>query len=199
MTAWFLAPSLVKLRDEINTAFPGRDKSSDGAVGDTSHAARKSSHNPLWTAPGNWSGVVRAIDVDSNGKPGERTPLVAAVLDAAIGDPRTWYVIWNRQIWSVTHDWKPRPYDGDNPHDHHVHVSVLETVAAWSDTSPWLKEADDMFSDEDRAMLTRIDARLGNLQRLEKIRAELERETDAKRHQQLLTELSKVRADLDAS
>lgn len=137
MTSWFLAPSLVGLRDEINRRWPGRDKSSDGAVGDTSHAARKSSHNPLWSAPGKWSGVVRAIDVDSNGRPGVRTPIVDALLGATIGDPRVWYVIWNRTIWSRTTDWKPKPYTGSNPHDHHVHVSLMETTKAWADTSVW--------------------------------------------------------------
>lgn len=137
MTNWFLAPSLVALRNEMNARYPKRDKASDGAVGDTSHAARKSSHNPLWSAPGKWSGVVRAIDVDNNGRPGERTKVVADMLAAAIGDPRVWYVIWNQQIWSRTYGWKPRPYGGANPHDKHVHVSLLEEQHAWADTSPW--------------------------------------------------------------
>ena len=137
MSSWFLAPSLVKLRDEINAKWSNRDKSSDGAVGDTSHAARKSSHNPLWSAPGKWSGVVRAVDIDSNGKTGERTPLVDAVLGATIGDPRVWYVIWNRQIWSRTTNWKPKPYTGSNPHDHHVHVSLVEKSSAWGNTAAW--------------------------------------------------------------
>lgn len=138
MADWFLAPSLDQLRREINAKWPYRDKSSDGTVGDTSHAARKSSHNPLWSAPGKWSGVVRGLDIDSNGKPGKRTPIVDAVLEAAIGDHRVWYVIWNRQIWSRTTNWKPKPYTGSNPHDHHVHVSLIEEERAWGDTSPWL-------------------------------------------------------------
>lgn len=137
---WFLAPSLVALRDEINRRWPGRDKASDGSVGDTSHAARVSSHNPLWSAPGKWSGVVRAIDVDSNGSPGARTPIVNAVLDAAIGDHRVWYVIWNRTIWSRTYNWAPQPYNGEDPHDKHVHVSLQETIDAWSDTERWLDQ-----------------------------------------------------------
>lgn len=137
--SWFLAPSLVALRDEVNARWPNRDKSSDGAVGDTRHSAIKSSHNPLWSAPGKWSGVVRAVDIDGNGKVGERTPLVAAILDATIGDPRVWYVIWNRQIWSRTTDWKPKPYSGLNAHDKHVHVSLVEEQSAWADTSRWLE------------------------------------------------------------
>src|SRR5690606_29069239 len=58
--SYYLAPSLVKLRDLINQNWPNRDKSSDGWIGDPSHQARKSDHNPDYSA----GGVVRAIDVD---------------------------------------------------------------------------------------------------------------------------------------
>ena len=135
---YFLAPSLVEFRDEIDKTWPNRDKASDGWIGDPSHAARVSSHNPLWSAPAPWTGVVRAIDVDNNGAPGEVTPLVQAVLKAAIGDPRVWYVIYNRKIYSRTYDWRALYYSGDNPHDHHIHISLRETVTAWSDKSGWL-------------------------------------------------------------
>jgi hypothetical protein len=62
--------------------------------------------------------------VDSNGEPTEVTPLVTQLLGATIGDPRVWYVIFNRKIYSRTHGWQPRVYLGTNPHDHHVHVSA---------------------------------------------------------------------------
>ncbi|WP_051486252.1 hypothetical protein [Nocardioides sp. J54] len=138
--SYFLAPSLVALRDEVNARWPKRDKASDGWIGDTSHAARKSSHNPLWSAPGKWSGVVRAIDVDNNGKPGEETALVKALLEATIGDHRVWYVIWNGHIWSRTYGWAKRRYYGSNPHDKHVHVSIEENADAWADTTRWLDD-----------------------------------------------------------
>jgi hypothetical protein len=140
MPDFFLAPSLVVFRAEINAEWPDRDKSSDGWIGDPSHAARVSSHNPLWGAPGKWSGVVRAIDVDNDGHLNEYTPLVQSVMHAAIGDPRVWYVIYSRKIYSRTYGWTPHYYDGDNPHDHHVHISLRETIEAWSDTSPWLHD-----------------------------------------------------------
>lgn len=134
MASYFLAPSLDELRTEINNKYPKRDKSSDGWIGDTSHAARPSDHNPDWSA----GGLVRAIDVDNNGAVGELTPLVKDVLAAAIGDPRVWYVIWNRKIYSRTYGWKPRAYTGTNPHDHHVHISILHTAAAAASRVPWL-------------------------------------------------------------
>lgn len=120
MSDYFLAPALVEFRDEINEQFPNRDKSSDGWIGDASHQARSSDHNPDWDD----DGIVRAIDIDNNGAPGERTPLVNAVLKAAIGDPRVWYVIYNRKIYSRTYGWAARAYTGSNPHDHHIHVSL---------------------------------------------------------------------------
>lgn len=132
--SWYLVPSLVALREGVNAKYPGRDKASDGAVGDTSHQARKSSHNPDYRYPG---GPVRAVDIDSNGSPGVATPLVRDILKAAIGDPRVWYVIWNRTIWSRTYGWQARRYTGSNPHDKHVHVSVLESPSLWTVTRDW--------------------------------------------------------------
>jgi hypothetical protein len=140
MATYFLAPSLVELRNEINQKYANRDKSSDGWIGDASHAARPSDHNPDWGATGSLYGIVRAIDIDSNGDPGVKTPLVDDVLKAAIGDDRVWYVIWNRKIYSRTYGWRPRDYTGSNPHDHHVHVSIMHTARAAFDTSQWLKK-----------------------------------------------------------
>lgn len=130
--SYYLVPSLVQLRTEVNTLFPHRDKSSDGWIGDTSHAARVSSHNPDW----GHGGAVRAIDVDvDDGDPGR--DLVAQLLRATIGDPRIWYVISNRVIYSRTYGWAPRSYTGTDPHTGHVHISVTENPALWTDTSRW--------------------------------------------------------------
>lgn len=131
MADWYLAPSLVALRIEINRLWPNRDRTSDGSIGDASHAARKSDHNPDWDA----GGVVRAIDVDKDGID------VQALLDATIGDQRVWYVIWDRHIYSRTYNWAKRPYDGENPHTKHVHISINHTKAAETDTSLWFTRA----------------------------------------------------------
>jgi hypothetical protein len=47
------------------------------------------------------------------------------------------YVIWNHQIWgayAANDGW--RPYDGDNPHTNHVHIS-LSWAGARGETSFW--------------------------------------------------------------
>lgn len=139
---YFLAPALQALRAEVDRAFPNRDRTSDGWIGDASHAARVSDHNPCWSCGGRSNGIVRAIDVDSDGAPGQVTPVVAAVLRAAIGDPRVWYVIFNGKIYSRTYGWSPRVYTGSNPHAHHVHVSLngangIPGDPGNFDTRPW--------------------------------------------------------------
>jgi hypothetical protein len=136
--AYFLAPSLVAFRNEINAKWPNRDKSSDGWIGDPSHAARVSSHNPLWSAPGKWSGVVRAIDVDVDDRDAG-TNLREEVIKAAKFDPRVWYIISSGVIYSRTNGFAARRYLGSNGHYAHVHISLRETVEAWSDTSKWFK------------------------------------------------------------
>lgn len=114
---FYLAKSLDDLRSETNTKWPARDKGSDGWVGDTSHAARVSDHNPDYKS----GGVVRAIDVDKDGIN------VDTFLNAVIYDPRVSYVIWNRRIWGGTR-W--RAYEGANAHTKHIHVSIKHTDAA---------------------------------------------------------------------
>lgn len=108
-----LAASLVNLRSEINARWPHRDKRSDGWIGDAAHQQRQSDHNP------DSHGIVHAIDVDRDGI----DPMV--VVNACLRDDwPTTYVIFNRTIWSATHEFKPRPYTGDNPHTDHIHVSI---------------------------------------------------------------------------
>lgn len=129
--AWYLADSLVALGEEINRRWPHRDTSSDGAVGDTSHQARKSDHNPDWDD----DGQIRAIDIDVNGID------VAELLEETLKEPRLAYIIYNRRIASATQDgtpWNWEPYDGDNPHTGHVHFSIKHTRSAETNTSRWL-------------------------------------------------------------
>jgi hypothetical protein len=53
-------------------------------------------------------------------------------------DPRILYVISNRKInSSVKSPWQWRAYNRSNPHDHHVHVSVVSDRSLYDDTRPW--------------------------------------------------------------
>lgn len=126
-------PSLQHLRAELNAVAPNRDKSSDGSVGDTSHSARPSGHNPDETGnpedhDADRVDEVRARDFDVNlNEPGLTMEMVAQHLVEGCRAGRiTWmkYIIFNRRIWSAGGGWVTRSYTGPNPHDKHLHVSA---------------------------------------------------------------------------
>lgn len=129
MAKWQLSLAAERLRKEINTLYPKRDKKSDGAVGDTAHRTpgRISDHNP------DANGWVRAIDIDEdlNGRDGSNPDLADRLVDRIISiaksDKRIKYVIFEGRIWSVTSRWKPKGYVGINPHNHHIHISFDKT------------------------------------------------------------------------
>lgn len=119
--AWRLARALETLRSQVNAKWPNRSKSSDGSVGDTSHSARPSDHNP------DAAGIVHAIDITHDPKGGFDSYAFADML-LKKQDRRIKYIISNRRIGSGLQGpqkgvW--RKYTGANPHDHHVHISVV--------------------------------------------------------------------------
>jgi hypothetical protein len=134
--SWFLAPSLRALFGEVNQIAPRRNKRSDGSIGDASHQARRSDHNP---DPGA-GGVVRAIDVTHDPGGGcDCNQLARKIRERR--DARVAYVIWNRRIMSGQggpSPWVWCRYTGPNPHDHHMHVSIRHTGAAETDVGAWL-------------------------------------------------------------
>lgn len=129
--SWRLAESLKTLRKQINDAFPGRDKASDGSIGDAGHSARKSDHNP------NAAGVVCAIDTDEDLAPNIHTIESIVTALRASKDPRIKYIIYEKRI-TVPGDlsrWKT--YTGPSPHDHHFHISVSGDPKLYDDPRPW--------------------------------------------------------------
>jgi len=127
MTEYWLCDAGTTLRSQIDNRWPHRDKASDGWIGDTSHQATPSDHNP---DPD--TGVVRAIDVDRDLASGDR-----AAMERLVGQLRRYcrdgkdngrvsYVIFDGAIASKTYGWVWKPYNGTNPHDHHAHISYLE-------------------------------------------------------------------------
>lgn len=130
--SWRLARGLEKLRAQVNDKWPKRSKESDGSVGDTSHSARVSDHNP------DGSGVVHAIDITHDPKGGFDSYAFADML-LAKQDKRLKYVISNRRIGSGPAGPQPgvwRKYSGANPHDHHCHISIVSGALA-DDTRDW--------------------------------------------------------------
>ena len=128
--SWYLAKSLEQLRKQVNAAFPNRDKSSDGSVGDLKHSQRKSDHNP------NPAGAVTAIDIDRDFNDGHDARELVNALQAS-KDKRLKYLIFERKI-TVKGDitqWKP--YTGVNAHNHHVHISVSANPALYDDVTEW--------------------------------------------------------------
>lgn len=120
------ASCLVRLRDTVDRRWPDRDRRTDGWIGDAAHQARQSDHNPDPR-----TGVVRARDLDSDG-------VVAPVVVAScILHPSSKYVIHNRRIYRRADRWRPRVYDGSNPHTGHIHESILAGTSYENSTAKW--------------------------------------------------------------
>ena len=110
-----------QLREQIDDAFPDRDRRSDGWIGDARHAARKSDHNP------DAAGIVRAIDIDADLKshPAEAFDLADQLRLLARTDKRISYIIFDGKIASYRRNYKWRKYTG-HPHRTHIHVSFTK-------------------------------------------------------------------------
>lgn len=124
-----LAPSLMRARAVIDHRWPHRDRTSDGWIGDTAHQGRTSDHNP------NSRGIVDAIDVDMFGGP--TAVIRAAIVAAGMLHPAVNYVIFNRRIYQRSDQFRPRVYNGINPHDKHCHYSISQTSRAEQDMTAW--------------------------------------------------------------
>ena len=149
--AWRLAPTLVQLRKEINAGWPLRDKTSDGSLGNASHAASASDHNP------DSRRVVCAIDIDEDlggsantayprfnpGAPA-KTRLVERLLTLAKAGklPQLHYVIYEGVIYQDKNRFAGKKYTGRNAHEHHVHVSVYHSAELADWAKPWGIAAD---------------------------------------------------------
>lgn len=129
---WVLAPSLIKLVEDVDAKYPKRDKSFDGSIGDAAHAARASEHNPDHDSDPLPEGMVSAVDITK-----DSAAMAKFLLSELIGDDRVWYVIHDGFIYSRTHGWEKRAYTGPNAHLHHVHVSLRQTKEAANSKASW--------------------------------------------------------------
>jgi hypothetical protein len=132
--AWRVAKSLLLLREQIDSRYPNRSKSSDGTIGNAEHSSRTSDHNP------NNEGVVCALDITNDPAHGLRSREVAEALVAS-KDRRIKYIISNGEICSGFEQGKPpwiwRKYKGANPHTHHFHISVRGEKKFYDDMTTW--------------------------------------------------------------
>lgn len=156
-TSWVLTKELAAFRDQMNRAFPTRDKTSDGAVGDLAHQKESaSSHNPDRTGAAEWKdgdslNEVRAIDVDSD----LRTPDVSMedVVQHLLRLARAGklsvirYMIYNHRIWSASDGWKQQAYTGPSPHTEHLHLTGAFTEAA-DNAASFNFHLDDLVGDD---------------------------------------------------
>lgn len=151
-----VARSLNAAAAEFDKLYPNRSKASDGALGNASHAATVSDHNPCWGCSGSNYGLIRAIDLTTSswGVAGLKytaaqrkwhQDLIEDLIETEKNNPvdRLWYIIHYipgdpyPKIWSRTTGWASKRYTGASPHDHHFHLSIMRTNAAEADTKPW--------------------------------------------------------------
>ena len=135
--AWRLAKSLETLRTEVNAKWPSRSKASDGTIaGDDHHVANPDSDHEPWVKDGAM-GVVTAMDITHDPANGPDSEQLAETLRQS-QDPRIKYIISNRKIASSEiSPWQWRPYNGKNPHNHHVHISVKSDKSLYDATQSW--------------------------------------------------------------
>lgn len=136
-TTYRQAAALAVLLEEVNVLAPNRSTASDGWIGDPSHQARASDHNP------NADGVVRARDFTHDPAGGldchrfarHLAGLMVARHPALVEGA---YIIWDRRILSaarIREGW--RAYHGPNPHTRHLHLSVAAHPAGYDNRTRW--------------------------------------------------------------
>lgn len=135
--SWRVAQSLLTLRDQVNAKWPNRKKDSDGTIaGDQHHQANPGSDHEPHVMDGK-VGIVTALDITNDPATGPVSNDLAEILRLS-KDPRIKYLISNRRICSSKiQPWVWRPYNGANPHDHHMHISVMPDKSLYDSTAAW--------------------------------------------------------------
>lgn len=131
MADWRGANSLITLKQQLDVAYPGWLYL--GMKGDDAHAKVPSDHNP------NAQGVVTAMDIGPGGGLD-----IHALADRIVANPHPdlKYVISDRRIAEWQNGFKWKPYNGSDPHDTHIHVSVGrgpdgQSKQPYDDTVKW--------------------------------------------------------------
>jgi len=131
---WRVATSLLTLRNQINSLYPGRNKASDGTIADPNHPP--TSDHTARLLDGSVK-VVTAMDITHDPASGCDAGRIVNALVAS-RDARIKYIIWNKKIISSeVSTWTWRSYNGKNPHSQHFHLSVLPTKSLFDSTATW--------------------------------------------------------------
>jgi hypothetical protein len=129
---WVVDKGILRLREQLDAAYPNRSHASDGTIGDAAHSARDSDHNPESPAPaGNPNYQVDAGDFTHDPAHGADMGEVSEAIRQS-KDRRVKYVICNRRIFYGTREAERNgckafvwyAYHGVDPHTNHMHVSV---------------------------------------------------------------------------
>ena len=124
----------IQLREQLDDAYPSRDRKSDGWIADARHLANSSTSDHIPR-----DGIVRALDIDANlnDHPEETYAVVEKIRKLAKrGDKRIKYIIYDGKIMSPILSWKRRSYKGANPHRSHFHISFTslgDNDSSWFD------------------------------------------------------------------
>jgi hypothetical protein len=145
MANWDLTKGLQNLRAQVNAAFPDRDKTSDGTIGDKAHQAETSGHNPddtpgsktEWNSDNDANAEVRAWDMDSDlrAAPATAQQVVDHIRALPGVSSMLRYMIYNRRIYRASSNWKPEAYTGPSAHTEHIHFSGAYSQAADNNTT----------------------------------------------------------------
>lgn len=139
ISGWRVAKSLLLLIEQVNEIAPGRNKASDGTIGDENHRRTDSDHNP-WVIDGS-RGVVTAADITHDPRRGcDCEAITAALVNSR--DPRIKYIIWNRRMVrsyqrNGVAPWTWTAYAGRNGHTKHLHLSVLPDKTSYDAIDEW--------------------------------------------------------------
>jgi len=117
-------PAAVALLRQASALAPKRMKASDGLLPSAAH---------LKTSPNSDHNTGLAVDLTHDPKNGIDC---AEIFEKLKEDDRVSYLIFQGKIWSREKAKQGnRKYTGSNPHNKHLHCSILPAYA--NDTSPW--------------------------------------------------------------
>ena len=124
------APAARALLNEATRRYPGRAKAWDGILPSAAHHKRN---------PRSYHEKGDAVDLTVGGPINGEAEFARLRKQAINGDRRIVELIHNHKIATAKRGWTVRPYNGSNPHEHHIHVSIDHRYR--DDTSTWWKRA----------------------------------------------------------